>query len=151
MHVSGVAETFGDELTLLGALQLRWHTRLAGVIEREVSEPVDLPSAVITAWGMAAQDMPGLRAVLDRCADQPSSPEMARMLEKATAKDRALMAAMAGQAAPGDRHAPEVGRELEKRARETYRPAPSGPVGRRRAVAPARASLLRRVKSVLAA
>src|SRR5687768_17251284 len=28
--VDGVAETFGDSLDLLGALQLRWHTRLAG-------------------------------------------------------------------------------------------------------------------------
>ena len=27
--VDGVAETFGDELTLIGALSLRWHTRLA--------------------------------------------------------------------------------------------------------------------------
>jgi hypothetical protein len=30
MQVEGVSETFGDELTLLGALTLRWHTRLAG-------------------------------------------------------------------------------------------------------------------------
>ena len=36
LDVAGVAETFGDELTLLGALQLRWHTRLARPsIERE--------------------------------------------------------------------------------------------------------------------
>ena len=26
MDLIGVAETFGDELSLLGALQLRWHT-----------------------------------------------------------------------------------------------------------------------------
>ena len=30
LDVDGVADTFGDELTLLGALQLRWHTLLAG-------------------------------------------------------------------------------------------------------------------------
>ena len=30
LDVDGVADTFGDELALLGALQLRWHTRLAG-------------------------------------------------------------------------------------------------------------------------
>jgi hypothetical protein len=151
MHVEGVAQTFGDELTLLGALQLRWHTRLAALIEREASEPVDLPAAVVTAWTQAAQEMPGLRAVLDRCADQPSSTEMARMLAKASAKDWAMMAAMAGQAAPADPNAPEVGRALERRARKAYRPAPSGPVGRRRAQTPPRSSLLRRVKSVLAA
>ena len=34
MDVTGVRETFGDELTLLGALQLRWHTRLSGHLER---------------------------------------------------------------------------------------------------------------------
>ena len=28
--VPGVPETFDDELALLGALQLRWHTRLSG-------------------------------------------------------------------------------------------------------------------------
>ena len=30
----GVAETFRDDLSLVAALQLRWHTRLAGTIER---------------------------------------------------------------------------------------------------------------------
>ena len=34
LDVDGVAETFGDAMTLLGALQLRWHTRLAGRIEQ---------------------------------------------------------------------------------------------------------------------
>ena len=34
MDVEGVGEAFADELDLLGALQLRWHTRLAGHIER---------------------------------------------------------------------------------------------------------------------
>ena len=48
MDVEGVAETFGDELRLLGALQLRWHTRLAGRIERELMhQPMDLEGAVV--------------------------------------------------------------------------------------------------------
>ena len=33
--VDGVSATFADDLELLGALQLKWHTRLAGRIERE--------------------------------------------------------------------------------------------------------------------
>jgi hypothetical protein len=36
LHVAGVEETFADATDLLGALQLRWHTRLAGRIEREL-------------------------------------------------------------------------------------------------------------------
>ncbi|HET8982469.1 MAG TPA: hypothetical protein VFN47_07265, partial [Pedococcus sp.] len=55
MELPGVAETFGDETTLLGALQLRWHTRLAGTIERELmGQPMDLESAVMTAWRKTA-------------------------------------------------------------------------------------------------
>ena len=46
--VEGVAESFGDELTLLGALQLRWHTRLAGRIERELmARPMAFENAVV--------------------------------------------------------------------------------------------------------
>ena len=48
MDVDGVAETFGDDLDLLAALQLRWHTRLAGRIEREqMNQPMDLEHAVV--------------------------------------------------------------------------------------------------------
>lgn len=36
LDVPGVTEAFEDDLALLGALQLRWHTRLAGHIEREL-------------------------------------------------------------------------------------------------------------------
>ena len=46
--VEGVERVFADELDLLGALQLRWHTRLAGRIERELSsQPLDLETAVV--------------------------------------------------------------------------------------------------------
>ena len=96
MDVPGVAETFGDELALLGALQLRWHTRLAGMIERELLDnPSDTDAAAQAAWQRAAQELPGVRAILDACAENPTSPEMARMLATAHRKDRALMTAMA--------------------------------------------------------
>src|SRR6478735_9993425 len=41
--VDGVSATFADDLDLLGALQLKWHTRLAGRIDREqMHQPMDL-------------------------------------------------------------------------------------------------------------
>jgi hypothetical protein len=51
LDVDGAREAFRDELDLVGALQLRWHTRLSGRIERElVQQPLDLEQAVIVAW-----------------------------------------------------------------------------------------------------
>ena len=41
MDLPGVAETFGDETALVAALQLRWHTRLAGRIERSLMDACD--------------------------------------------------------------------------------------------------------------
>lgn len=152
MHVAGVAETFGDELTLLGALQLRWHTRLAGAIERELAaNPHGLETAVTDAWRKSAADMAGLRTVLDTCTETPRSPEMGRVMEKAQRKDWAMMAAMAGKASLADPRAAEVGRALERQARETFVALPAPVAGRRRAEPPARRSLLRRVKAALAA
>ena len=58
MDLPGVAETFGDETALVAALQLRWHTRLAGRIERTLMDrPDDLETAVVTAWRGAAAEM----------------------------------------------------------------------------------------------
>jgi hypothetical protein len=151
MDLAGVAETFGDELSLLGALQLRWHTRLAGSVERElVDRPRDLEQAVIAAWRRAATELAGVRAIIDACTESPSSDEMARVLDTARRKDWALMAAMAGQAGPSDARASERGRALEQKAREASRPVVRPVAGRRRAISP-RQSLLARVKAHLAA
>jgi len=152
MELPGVVETFGDEVTLLGTLQLRWHTRLAGTIERELmGQPMDLEAAVMTAWRKAATEFAGVRAILDAYTEAPGSDEMAQMLEKAHAKDWTLMAAMAGKASPADNSAARVGRAIEQKAREAFRPTVrSTTAGRRRAV-PARQSILGRVKAHLAA
>lgn len=151
MELPGVTEAFGDEVTLLGALQLRWHTRLAGAIERELmGQPMELETAVMTAWLTTARESAGLRAVLDRCAEEPGSPEVAAMLEKAQHKDWMLMAAMAGKASPSDPRAVRVGRSIEQKARTAYRPTPRpSEAGRRRAVA--KQSFIERVKAHLAA
>lgn len=125
MDVTGVRETFGDELTLLGALQLRWHTRLSGHLERAMlDQPADVEEAAIGAWHATADELPGTRLVLDHHRAEPLDEEMAAALATSTAKERVLMAAMAGLAGARTEDTVAAGRELEQRARETYRPAP---------------------------
>jgi hypothetical protein len=141
LDLSGVTESFGDELTLLGALQLRWHTRLAGEIERELlAEPVELEDAVVAAWHTTADQLPGVRAILDRERTAPGTPASAEAMAKATAKEHLLLAMMAGRVSTPDPAGARVGAEIEDRARATYRPRPvaveppSGLLGRLKAV-----------------
>jgi len=143
MELPGVAETFGDEFSLVAALQLRWHTRLAGRIERALMEqPMELETAVVTAWRGTADELAGVRLILDTATAHPSSEEMAKALETAHRKDWTMMAAMAGKAGPGDAGAPAVGRSLEEKARALYRPTAAAP--RHRAEpAPSRSDVLR--------
>lgn len=128
LDVEGAREAFGDELDLLGALQLRWHTRLAGRIDRALgSQPLDLDAAVIEAWRATAEELPGTRALLDHHRDHPLDPAMAEALATATAKERTMLAVMAGRAGTQDSGAASVGAELEDRARAGHtvrRPAP---------------------------
>lgn len=124
MDVPGVVETFGDEQTLLGALQLRWYTRLSGQIERSlVDEPLDLEEAVISAWHAAVRELPGVRLVLDTY-QRAGDPRLAEMLSKAALKEHVLLAVMAGQGGPQDTRSAFAGAQIEARARETYRPLP---------------------------
>ena len=119
-HVEGVERVFADELDLLGALQLRWHTRLAGRIERELSsQPLDLEAAVVAAWRATARELPGIRAVIDRHRQQPLDPQMAEAMTVAGDKERELLAVMAGRAGLGDPRAAQAGAEIEARARES--------------------------------
>jgi len=92
MDVTGVTEAFGDELGLLGALQLRWHTRLAGRIERELArDPADPVAAVAEARRATARDLPGVRAVIDHYTGHPLDERMARATAIAARKERALL------------------------------------------------------------
>ena len=145
MDVDGVGVKFDDELDLLGALQLKWHTRLAGRIEQELAEqPMDLDAAVIRAWHAAALAMPGVRAILDHYLAEPLEARMGAAMAKAHAKEQLLLAVMAGRGAYADELAVRVGADIEARARASYRPATP--------IAGARpASLLDRIKAVLAA
>ena len=150
IELPGVAETFGDELALIGALQMRWHTRLAGMIERELmDQPRDLESAVMSAWRRTAAELSGIRAVLDAHATAPTSVAMGAACARAQHKNWTLMAAMAGRASPTDRRAADVGRGIEQRARAAYRPVTAG--GTHRADQNPHPSLLGRIKAHLAA
>ncbi|CAN5230153.1 hypothetical protein BH09ACT12_BH09ACT12_04520 [soil metagenome] len=149
MDVDGVAETFGDELTLLGALQLKWHTRLSGHIEQQLlSQPMDLERAVQAAWISAADELPGVRAVLDHDRAHPLDDEMGWAMARATVKERVLMATMAGQAGIGELAGAPIGARIEEQARATRRARPVPSV---RSLTPQRPSFMERLRSVLAA
>ncbi|QBR93814.1 hypothetical protein [Nocardioides euryhalodurans] len=126
LDVDGVRHVFADELELLGALQLRWHTRLAGRIERELmSQPLDLEAAVVRAWQQTAEDLPGIRAIIDQHRAHPLDDAMAEAMGTATAKEHTLLAVMAGRAGTLDTGAAAVGAAIEGRARATRRPGRS--------------------------
>lgn len=146
MDVVGVSETFRDELTLLGALQLRWHTRLSRLIERELlSQPANLDLAVITAWQATADELPGIRAIVDHYRAEPSDAAMASSMEKSTGKERVMLAAMAGRAGAHVDVTVDAGRVLEERARQSHQPAT------RPGRVEARHGLLSRLRAVVAA
>src|SRR4051794_19669069 len=122
MDVTGVRETFGDELTLLGALQLRWHTRLAGHLERGLlDQPDDLAGAAVGAWHTTADGLPGTRLILDPYRTEPVADQMATPCAAAAAQERILLPANARR--PGTRTEETVaaGLQLEELARTSYR------------------------------
>ena len=132
---------FRDELTLLGALTLRWHTRLAGRIERELStQPMDLEGAVIDAWRATADELPGVLAILDHYRAEPLDDAMATAMTTSAGKEHVLLAVMAGRSSGGDAHAVHAGKMIAERARAgqplqvTVTPAPISLVDRLRAV-----------------
>ena len=132
MDVAGVRETFGDELTLLGALQLRWHTRLSGHLERALLEqPADLGHAVVGAWHATADELPGTRLVLDHYrADAARRRDgRAATTSRRQGADPAGRVS-AGRAAAATEDTVAAGLELEQAARETYRPPTSDPASR---------------------
>lgn len=145
LDVPGATEVFDGELDLLGALQLRWHTRLAGEIERQLMEqPMDLEAGVVRAWHLTAQAMPGVRAIIDHYRAEPLDDAMATAMAVSQRKEHLLLAVMAGRGGPHDDLAVPVGARIEARARETYRPAT--PAGAR-----SRGGLLDRLRAAIAA
>jgi hypothetical protein len=121
MDLPGVAETFGSERNLLGTLQLRWHTRLSGHLERTLmNQPLDTDRAVVDAWHATADELPGVRAALDHYGAEPTDVEMATALATSTAKEHLLLGAMAGRHGATPDATAAAGRVLAERARTTY-------------------------------
>lgn len=146
MDLPGVAETFVDELDLLAALHLRWHTRLSGRIETELAaQPMNLEDAVVQAWHSAADELPGIRTVLDRYHALPVDETMAAALARAQAKEHTVLAVMSGKGAFADPQCVQLGSLIELRARAEYVPA-AEVVERRRFV-----GLIDRFRSALSA
>jgi hypothetical protein len=129
MDLAGVDETFSTEHALLGALLLRWHTRLSGHLERVLATgPIDTDQAVIDAWHTTADDLPGIRAVLDHYRAEPTDEQMATILATAAAKEHLMLGALAGRHGATPHDTAGAGRVLAERARTTYRPGRSGGV-----------------------
>ena len=123
MQVPGVTENFTDELDLVGALLLKWHARLSGNIERALMrEPMDLESAVASAWRTTAEQLPGVRLIVDRCTLWPETPEMAAAMQRAQEREWIRLATAAGLANDRGPAAIEAGRRVEDLAREGLAP-----------------------------
>jgi len=153
--IDGVATTFADDLDLLAALQLKWHTRLAGRIEREqLNQPMDLRAAVVRAWQQTADELPGIRAILDQTRQRPGDDAIAEIMRKSTAKEHVLLAVMAGEASAQDARAAAAGARIEAEATATHgHPAHDIDDGPREQARHAgdRPTLLGRLKAALAA
>jgi len=148
MDVAGVAETFEGELDLLAALQLKWHTRLAGHVERQLStQPMDLQQHVALAWKAAADELAGVRLILDHYRDNPTSEEMAQALQAATAKEHQYLAVMAGRSGLANRLSERIGAEIEAAGRDLHR----GVVTVAEGAPEKRESLIERLRAVIAA
>jgi hypothetical protein len=149
MELPGVRDLF-DEFDLVAALQLRWHTRLAGRIERALmEEPAEPEAAVVEGWRGAAEELAGVREILDAQRANPLAPEIGVALEKAHRKDLVLLAAMAGRASAADVAAVRVGQLIEDDTRAGYDPGATP--RHRREETPTHPSLIERVKSHLVA
>ena len=156
VDVDGVRAVFADDLELLGALQLKWHTRLAGRIEREqLHQPMDLRAAVVRAWQQTADELPGVRAVLDAQRTHPSDEATAEVVRKSAAKEHVLLAVMAGLASAHDARAAAVGAGIEDEAKAAWSAYATAeepdPSDRRDDRPDDRPGLLGRLKAALAA
>lgn len=118
LDVPGVRDNFSGELDLLSALLLKWHTRLSGNIEREfMNQPMDLEYSVARAWRVTSDEMPGVRAILDRYALQPTDADMADALHRAQQREWIRLAAAAGVANDESAAAARAGERIESAAR----------------------------------
>ncbi len=153
MDVAGVSETFRDELDLLAALTLKWHTRLSGNIEQMLAhQPTDLDEAVTVAWSNTAHELPGVRMIIDQHLAHPLDAAMGQAMQTAADKEHYLLAVMAGRSSLlSEEAARRVGAGLEERARLLHRGIPVITPDTAYEEPVVRGSLLERLRAVLAA
>lgn len=160
LDVPGARECFSDDVDLIGALSLKWHARLSGNIERALgTEPMGLESAVARAWHTTAQQMPGVRLVIDRAMEHPTSEQMGVAMGRARRAELVRLAQAAGLANDSSDLAARAGERVEQQARVGLTPEREQAAQRtdqrtdQRAVMRVsdRASFVRRIKAVLAA
>lgn len=117
--VPGLDRAFADDLDLLGTLTLRWHARLGAQLDRALDAPAEQRQrAVAQAWATTAEQLRGVRRLLDRQAADPASPEVRRLLVRSTEAEHALLARAAGMPL-----ASVNGRVLLEEGRRLVRPA----------------------------
>lgn len=130
--VPGVSECFEDDADLVAALALRWHAALSARLDQAVEDSLrsgagDRSEAVTRAWATTAEQLRGVRRLLDRLDRQPTSPGVADLVARSTRSEHALLARAAGTpaAVPAgtDERGQAVGRRLLARARTQVRPA----------------------------
>lgn len=118
MQLPGVSENFHDELDLISALSLKWHTRLSGHLERELAaQPMDPEAAVARAWRRTADQTPGVRLILDRYTEFPLDARMGQALDRAERKEWVRLAVSAGLASDAGDRAAAVGQRIASRGR----------------------------------
>lgn len=88
--VDGAKLAFANDIELLFDVQMSWHQRLSGQLDRTLSAGAeDLEHVVTNAWSDAAAEMPGARTLLDANATRPE-------LQKAFAKELEFLGRSAG-------------------------------------------------------
>jgi hypothetical protein len=117
-----LAVVFDDPDDLLVALHDVWTRRLAGRVDLalEIDEH-ESPESVALAWREVADELAGVRRVLDRQADHPA-------LRHSRRQEHRMLAVSAGVATIGDptSHSAAAGERLVARIREVDRPSNTG-------------------------
>lgn len=119
------AETFRDKDDLLIALHDLWTRRLQARIDLALEiDDSALDASVGNAWHAVAAEMPGVRTLLDRYADDPA-------LRRSEDAEHRLVAVAAGLATLGDPlvRTAKLGRAFVAKARELGPPAVRKPLG----------------------
>ncbi|MEO5651266.1 MAG: hypothetical protein ABIN79_09455 [Marmoricola sp.] len=113
----GVTDTFPTDTDLVSALLLKWHTRLSGNVERILmAEPMGLEESVAAAWRRTAEQMPGVRLILDRAGHLDNST-LKPLVQRAQEREWVRLAMAAGVANNPSPAAAAAGRRLEETAR----------------------------------